>query len=93
LYLGRVGRFTGHGSFKRLARLLRCEAAVPTRSDIRRNLATDHEPGPAATRARPVHSGGEPTLFEYGRPALRSVGDIETRFNKTVAKLVKAVEK
>ena len=36
---------------------------------------------------------GGPNLFEYGRPALRWAGDIETRVNKTVTKLVKAVEK
>jgi hypothetical protein len=36
---------------------------------------------------------GGPNLFEYGRPALRWAGDMETRINKTVAKLVKSVEK
>jgi hypothetical protein len=35
---------------------------------------------------------GGPNLFEYGRPALRWAGDVETRINKTVAKLVKAVK-
>jgi len=36
---------------------------------------------------------GGPNLFEYGRPALRWAGDLETRVNRTVTKLVKAVEK
>jgi neutral ceramidase len=36
---------------------------------------------------------GGPNLFEYGRPALRWAGDIETRITRTVTKLVKSVEK
>jgi hypothetical protein len=36
---------------------------------------------------------GGPNLFEYGRPAFRWAGDMETRISKSVTKLVKAVEK
>jgi len=36
---------------------------------------------------------GGPNLFEYGRPAFRWAGDIETRITRAVARLVKAVEK
>jgi neutral ceramidase len=36
---------------------------------------------------------GGPNLYEYGRPALRWAGDIETRITRTVTKLVKSVEK
>jgi hypothetical protein len=36
---------------------------------------------------------GGPNLFEYGRPALRWAGDIETRIDRIVTKLVKSVEK
>jgi hypothetical protein len=36
---------------------------------------------------------GGPNLYEYGRPAFRWAGDVETRITRTVAKLVKAVEK
>jgi hypothetical protein len=36
---------------------------------------------------------GGPNLYEYGRPALRWAGDVETRITKTVTKLVKSVEK
>jgi neutral ceramidase len=35
---------------------------------------------------------GGPNLFEYGRPALRWAGDIESRITRTVTKLVKSVE-
>ena len=36
---------------------------------------------------------GGPNLYEYGRPALRWAGDVETRITRTVTKLVKSVEK
>jgi neutral ceramidase len=40
----------------------------------------------------PLGTAG-PNLFEYGRPALRWAGDIETRINRAVTKPVKSVEK